>query len=247
MSGSAFFFLYARRQSPIISYSTEFTETQARAHIESTLLTSKYISAFSFIFAYDSTEIVIEEYSFNQTIFTSSIEASKIDKDTARIAIATTGVYQGSGRLLTIDSKLLSKESPTLNVVAIIADGITRNDISFADTLIKNQTIELYETSTSLEPSPDTSFSSLPITYHKSYPNPFNPTTTVEYSLSEASEVQFTIYNSLGREVHSLPSTNRSAGVHSVTFDGGTIPSCVYYYVLNVDSYKEVGSLVVAK
>lgn len=242
-----FFGLIVKGQSPEISFSTELTESTAKIHIETSDLTGKYISSFSFTFAYDSTEIIFEDYAFNEAIINSSIEASKIEPDTTRIAVATTGLYQGSGRLMTIDTRLLKNEAPTFNVVAIVAEGVTPNDISFVDTLAKNQTIELYQSSTSIAPESDGQISILPILYHSSYPNPFNPYTTIEYSLSKASKVQFSVYNIVGQRVYSLPTIYRSAGLHRVKINGSTLPSGVYYYELKVGSTRKIGSMVLSK
>lgn len=54
----------------------------------------------------------------------------------------------------------------------------------------------------------------------KCYPNPFNPSTTIEYDLPEQSEVSLIIYNIAGREVQTLISGSQSAGSHQVSWDG---------------------------
>ncbi|MCF7911263.1 MAG: T9SS type A sorting domain-containing protein [Candidatus Cloacimonetes bacterium] len=52
------------------------------------------------------------------------------------------------------------------------------------------------------------------------YPNPFNPETTIEYSLAEAGEVEISIYNIRGQHVKTLCRTRQDAGYHQIVWDG---------------------------
>jgi len=61
-----------------------------------------------------------------------------------------------------------------------------------------------------------------------SYPNPFNPTTLVPFSLAEATHVSIRVYDMLGREVETLVDRGMAAGVHEVTFEAHTLPTGVY-------------------
>ncbi len=63
----------------------------------------------------------------------------------------------------------------------------------------------------------------------QNFPNPFNPTTMINYQLPMTSNVTLKIYDILGREVRTLVEGNQVAGSHSVTFDGRALASGVYY------------------
>ena len=67
-------------------------------------------------------------------------------------------------------------------------------------------------------------------------PNPFNPQTTIEFTLYGAGVAQIDIYDVLGRRVETLGRRPYQAGIHRVTWrPGAAVPSGVYYYRLLVD------------
>ncbi|HCI70816.1 MAG TPA: hypothetical protein DHV30_09570, partial [Balneola sp.] len=68
------------------------------------------------------------------------------------------------------------------------------------------------------------------------YPNPFNPTTEINFSLPESGEVSLKVYDMLGREVSTIVSSQMSAGTHSVTFDASFLSSGIYIYRLTSGS-----------
>lgn len=64
------------------------------------------------------------------------------------------------------------------------------------------------------------------------YPNPFNPATTIRYNLPASGHVTLKVYDILGREVATLINGEQQAGKHTVTFNGSTLSSGVYFYRL---------------
>jgi hypothetical protein len=67
------------------------------------------------------------------------------------------------------------------------------------------------------------------------YPNPFNQSTTLTYSLSKASNVVLTVYNSYGKEVSVLVNSKQTEGLHNIVFDGSNLSAGMYYCVLKSD------------
>lgn len=78
-------------------------------------------------------------------------------------------------------------------------------------------------------------------------PNPFNPTTTIKYSIPEDTEVKLAIYDILGNEVELLIDQYQNAGTYSITFDASNLSSGIYYYKLQTSNYSEVKKMVLLK
>jgi len=69
---------------------------------------------------------------------------------------------------------------------------------------------------------------------YDNYPNPFNPLTTISYSIPKASNVSLIIYDLIGQEVARLVDNKKPAGQHRVTWNATDIASGVYLYRLQV-------------
>jgi len=79
------------------------------------------------------------------------------------------------------------------------------------------------------------------------YPNPFNPTTNISFSLANASNVKLTVFDATGREVATLINGYRNAGAQQVTFDASKLASGIYLYQLNADGQIATGKMVLMK
>lgn len=64
----------------------------------------------------------------------------------------------------------------------------------------------------------------------QNFPNPFNPTTSIEFELATSSNVSLKVFDVLGREVASLVNEQLLAGQHKVTFNAASLSSGIYYY-----------------
>ena len=81
----------------------------------------------------------------------------------------------------------------------------------------------------------------------QNFPNPFNPNTTIKYSIPRASLVNIKIYDILGREVEKLIDEEKLPGQYEVQFDAKGLASGVYFYSMQAGSYYAVKKLVVLK
>ncbi|MCH7886472.1 MAG: T9SS type A sorting domain-containing protein [Candidatus Marinimicrobia bacterium] len=71
---------------------------------------------------------------------------------------------------------------------------------------------------------------------NENYPNPFNPSTTIEYIVPQAGDVSLIVYNLLGEEVTRLVGEIQQAGIHKVTWDASNFASGIYFCRLQAGS-----------
>lgn len=81
----------------------------------------------------------------------------------------------------------------------------------------------------------------------QNFPNPFNPTTTISYTLPLQSHVKLSIYNPLGELVETIVSDIQSAGEHEAVWNAGYHPSGVYIYTLGVLSVNGIEQKKISK
>ncbi len=79
---------------------------------------------------------------------------------------------------------------------------------------------------------------------YEAYPNPFNRSTRISYTLPRETDVSVTVFDLLGRQIRVLESGTRSAGTHEVTFDATGLPSGMYTYRLEAGRFVEVRLVV---
>ncbi|HTY01943.1 MAG TPA: T9SS type A sorting domain-containing protein, partial [Bacteroidota bacterium] len=79
------------------------------------------------------------------------------------------------------------------------------------------------------------------------YPNPFNPSTTIDYDLPKASRITIVIYNLLGEEVARPVDRFDYSGRHSVTWSPENAASGVYICRLESSGHEETAKLILMK
>ncbi len=79
----------------------------------------------------------------------------------------------------------------------------------------------------------------VPVLYSLSqnYPNPFNPETRIDYTLPEQQNVSLRVYNMLGEMVKELVNEVKPARSYSVTFEASNLPSGIYIYRIQTESF----------
>lgn len=86
----------------------------------------------------------------------------------------------------------------------------------------------------------------------QNHPNPFNPTTTIRYSLSRPHLVQIEVYNVLGQLVSTLENSEQGVGVYETTWDGTNangqdVASGVYFYRLKAGEFVQTRKMVLSR
>jgi beta-xylosidase len=86
----------------------------------------------------------------------------------------------------------------------------------------------------------------------QNFPNPFNPSTIIRYSLPRSTHAVVTVYDMLGTKVRTLVSSLENAGEHAVVWDGRddrdkTVASGVYFYRLEAGDWKTQKKMVLLR
>jgi len=87
---------------------------------------------------------------------------------------------------------------------------------------------------------------------HNNYPNPFNPTTTINYELPVNNFVNVTIYDMVGRRVKTLVNQHLTAGKQSIVWNGTNeqaipVAGGVYVYTIKVENSRKSGKIILLK
>lgn len=81
----------------------------------------------------------------------------------------------------------------------------------------------------------------------QNFPNPFNPSTVINYSIPSSGFVKLSIYDITGKEIYSPVKKYQAAGNYSITFDAGRIPSGVYVYKIESGSFTDSKKMVLIR
>ncbi len=85
----------------------------------------------------------------------------------------------------------------------------------------------------------------------QNFPNPFNPVTYINYSLSQSGNVTLAIYNIIGQEITKLVNGVKNAGLHKVIWDASNLSSGIYFYKIDFEGtskkYSETKRMVLLK
>jgi hypothetical protein len=83
-------------------------------------------------------------------------------------------------------------------------------------------------------------------------PNPFNPSTVIEFSLPQTSSVKLEIFNVMGQKVRTLVNAELSAGYHAVEWhstndEGRAVANGIYFYRLEADDFVQTRKMILLK
>ena len=81
----------------------------------------------------------------------------------------------------------------------------------------------------------------------QNFPNPFNPLTSIKYTVPRPGRVRLSVFNLLGQEVAVVLDAEQAEGVHTVEFDKADLPSGIYFYRLQGPGFFETKKMIIAK
>ena len=81
----------------------------------------------------------------------------------------------------------------------------------------------------------------------KNYPNPFNPNTTIEFSLPKNEKVTLTIYDIMGKEVETVLNQPMTAGNHTIQWSANSVPTGVYFVKMKSGDFIQTRKVMLLK
>jgi hypothetical protein len=151
-------------------------------------------------------------------------------------SMESNSISAGTGELFTISEKATRSE---------VRGKLTLTDASFSDTygrLLPTGEVGRYGVQSGSEADAPRVF-----TLGQSYPNPFATRTTISYGVPKTSQVTLKVYNLTGQLVETLVDGNVNAGFHKATWDASDVPSGLYFYRLESDTYSATGRTVIMR
>jgi hypothetical protein len=81
----------------------------------------------------------------------------------------------------------------------------------------------------------------------QNHPNPFNPSTSIKYAISDRQFVSLKVFNILGDEVATLVNEEKEQGVYDITFNAAGLSSGMYLYKLQAGTFVETKKMILIK
>lgn len=99
------------------------------------------------------------------------------------------------------------------------------------------------------DPTHVLSDNTLPIEFklHQNHPNPYNPSTSIKYTILEQTLITLKVFGLRGKEIATLVNDKQSPGTYEIKFDGSNLPSGTYFYRLQNGDYSETQKMVLLK
>jgi flagellar hook assembly protein FlgD len=90
------------------------------------------------------------------------------------------------------------------------------------------------------------------ISLHQNFPNPFNPQTTISFSIQKSEKVSVRIFNNLGQIVKIFPEQKYETGLHKIIWNGNnqenaTCSSGIYYYHVTIGKQQLINKMILLK
>jgi len=81
----------------------------------------------------------------------------------------------------------------------------------------------------------------------QNHPNPFNPSTSIQYAISSRQFVRLKVYDVLGNEVAALVNEEKPAGNYNIKFDAAGLTSGIYFYTLNAGTFVQTKKMILLR
>ena len=201
----------------------------------------------SFILTYDNQDLIVPlTVEIRDFLGADGLFFPQVDVDAGEVAVGMSlksgqpGV-DGSGTVAAVKLKALQEITSEKTIT------FTIYDIEANDPVGENINLTAFDGYIGL--ATDISESALPKEFalHHNYPNPFNPVTSMQFSLPRDCRVVLKVYNTAGEKVTTLAENFFTAGMHTVDWDASGYSSGIYLYRLEAGDFIETKKLMLLK
>ncbi|MBK9330807.1 MAG: T9SS type A sorting domain-containing protein [Ignavibacteria bacterium] len=130
-------------------------------------------------------------------------------------------------------------------------DNASLNSITFADSLhgwaVGNFGVILKYVHNLVSVTPDENSIANEFYLSQNFPNPFNPSTVIKFSIPKSGKAELKVFDSRGSEVRELLNEYLSAGSYEYTFDAVSLPSGVYFYTLITPEFNATKKMILIR
>ena len=81
----------------------------------------------------------------------------------------------------------------------------------------------------------------------QNFPNPFNPSTKIKYSIPQSANVSIKVFDIIGNEIETLVNEEKPVGTYEITWQAANLPSGVYFYQLKASDYVSTKKMLLLK
>ncbi len=147
------------------------------------------------------------------------------------------------------DSLIASGDSLEIMVYFSPVDTMLYDEIMAIENNAEFVEVELHGVAEGYVTAGPTPSSNIPGTFalYEPYPNPFNPTTTLEFAVPAGARVNLVVYDVMGRKVATLVDGWRDVGTQKAVFDGSGLASGIYFARMQAGDFHQVQKMVLLK
>jgi len=81
----------------------------------------------------------------------------------------------------------------------------------------------------------------------QNFPNPFNPSTNISFTIPTSGNTKLRIFNAIGEEIETLVNEIKEAGTYKINFDASNLASGIYYYRLETADFTSMKKMILLK
>jgi Zn-dependent metalloprotease len=174
-------------------------------------------------------EFTLKNFGQTETIFNVSSKTIALDECTEIVAFPDPeygNIAPGESSLGSLGIRIRFNECPAPAEISFVQNIYSDDKLFWNDTF----TVDIVAAIADLKTTVPAQF-----TLSQNFPNPFNPTTIINFELPITNNVELSIYNLVGQKVATLVNEQKKAGSHQVEWDASKFSSGVYYYILRTN------------